>query len=74
MVGSIKDSENTTANVFSLIFADFYCSYGDISVNTLQFILVPSASFRYKRKAKKIALGTRLTIIMTITRWKYAHY
>ena len=30
-----EDSENKTANVFSLIFAGFYCSYGDISVNTL---------------------------------------
>ena len=27
-----EDSENKTANVFSLIFAGFYCSYGDISV------------------------------------------
>ena len=24
-----EDSENKTANVFSLIFAGFYCSYGD---------------------------------------------
>ena len=30
-----EDSENKTANVFSLIFADFYCSYGDISVKAL---------------------------------------
>ena len=28
-----EDSENKTANVFSLIFTGFYCSYGDISVN-----------------------------------------
>ena len=28
-------SENKTANVFSLIFADFYCSYDDISVNAV---------------------------------------
>ena len=29
------DSENKTSNAFPLIFADFYCSYGDISVNAL---------------------------------------
>ena len=29
------DSENKTANVFSLVFANFYCSYNDISVNAL---------------------------------------
>ena len=28
-----EDSENKTANVFSLIFAGFYCSFSDISVN-----------------------------------------
>ena len=31
-----QDSENKTANVFSPIFAGFYCSYGGISVNALQ--------------------------------------
>ena len=31
----LEDSENKTANVFSLIFAGFYCSYGDISVKAL---------------------------------------
>ena len=30
-----EDSENKTANVFSLIFVSFYCSYVDISVNAL---------------------------------------
>ena len=30
-----EGSENKTENVFSLIFAGFYCSYGDISVNAL---------------------------------------
>ena len=30
-----EDSENKTANVFSLILVGFYCSYGDISVNAL---------------------------------------
>ena len=30
-----EDSENKTMNVFSLIFAGFYSSYGDISVNAL---------------------------------------
>ena len=30
-----EDSKNKTANVFSLIFAGFYCSYGDISVKAL---------------------------------------
>ena len=28
-------NKNKTENVFSLIFAGFYCSYGDISVNPL---------------------------------------
>ena len=28
-----EDSENKTSNVFSLIFAGFYCSYDDVSVN-----------------------------------------
>ena len=30
-----EDSESKTANVFLLIFAGFYCSYGDTSVNAL---------------------------------------
>ena len=30
-----EDSENKTANIFSSIFAGFYCSYGDISLNVL---------------------------------------
>ena len=30
-----EDSETKIANVFSLIFASFYCSYDDISVNAL---------------------------------------
>ena len=30
-----EDSENKTANVFSLTFASFHCSYGDISMNAL---------------------------------------
>ena len=30
-----EDSENKTTNVFSLILACFYCSYGDITVNGL---------------------------------------
>ena len=30
-----EDLENKTANVFSLIAAGFYCSYGDISVKAL---------------------------------------
>ena len=30
-----EDSENNKSNVFSFIFAGFYCSYGDISVNAL---------------------------------------
>ena len=30
-----EESENKTANVFSLIFAEFYLSYGDISVDVL---------------------------------------
>ena len=29
-----EDSEDKIANVFSLIFAGFYCSYGDISVSS----------------------------------------
>ena len=29
-----EDSENKTANVFSLIFTGLYCSYGNISVIT----------------------------------------
>ena len=33
--GFHEDSENKTANVFSLIFAGFYYSYGDISVNAI---------------------------------------
>ena len=30
-----EDSENNTANVLSLIFTIFYCSYDDISVNAV---------------------------------------
>ena len=30
-----EDSENKIANAFSLIFAGFYCSYGDINVKAL---------------------------------------
>ena len=30
-----QKNQNKTENVFSLIFAGFYCSYGDISVNPL---------------------------------------
>ena len=32
-----KDSENKTSNIYLLIFAGFYCSYGDISVKILLF-------------------------------------
>ena len=33
--GFHEDSENKTTIAFSLIFAGFYCSHGDISVKTL---------------------------------------
>ena len=34
---SDEDSENKRAKVFSLLFAIFYCSYGGISVNYIDY-------------------------------------